>query len=147
MPAHISSPAPRTGSLPERAGCGVCGEPGTAGNAQGALVADSSAIDPYDFAFDGRRYVVACCPEHMRTLVEEARAAWSAGEQWFGQLCRASLLNAMRDASLDEIRAHARLDDAALRAALEWNSARKAAALTLPGGQILPMRPVPASGC
>lgn len=147
MPAPISGPALRSGNLPERAGCGVCGKPGTAGRAQGALIADSSAVDPYDSAFDGRRYVVACCPEHMHAMVEEARAAWSAEELWFGRLCRASLLNTMRDACLDEIRARARLDDAELRAALEWNSAREAAVLTLPGGQILPMRPIPAPGC
>ncbi|MGW7538273.1 hypothetical protein [Amycolatopsis sp. NPDC054798] len=147
MPAPIPSPALRAGGLPGRARCGLCGETGTAANAQGALVADSSAIDSYDFAFDGRRYVNACCPEHMRALVEEARAAWSAEEQWFGRLCRASLLGTMRDAGLDEIRVHARLDDAAFRAALAWNSARKAAVLTLPGGQVLPLRPIPAPGC
>ncbi|MBE1494053.1 hypothetical protein H4696_001153 [Amycolatopsis lexingtonensis] len=105
------------------------------------MIADSSAIDSADFALDGKRYVVACCPEHMKSLIENARVAWVVEELWFGRLCRASRLPGVRDADVGRIGVHARLSPADLRAALTWNSAQNEPRLTLPGGQVVPLVP------
>jgi hypothetical protein len=107
------------------------------------LIADSSAIDSVDFTLDGQRYVVACCPEHMKSLIENARVSWAVEELWFGRLCRASRLPGVRDADIGKIAVHARLDPSELRAALAWNGARNEPKTTLPGGQIVPLAPPP----
>jgi len=119
--------------------CGYCGSPCRAADTHGALVADSSAIDPVDLARDGRRYVVACSAGHLKSLVDQARATWAAEELWFGQLCRASRQHGMRDAEIREIGLRARLSAANVRSALAWNATRDQPMLVLPGGQIVPL--------
>ncbi|MEU7785567.1 hypothetical protein [Amycolatopsis sp. NPDC049159] len=126
--------------------CEYCGNPFRAANAHGALVADSSAIDPVGLSQDGRRYVVACSAGHLKSLVDQARASWTIEELWFGQLCRASRQHGMRDAEVREIGLRARLSAANVRSALAWNATREQPTLILPGGQIVPLLPEQPAG-
>ncbi|WP_328457909.1 hypothetical protein [Amycolatopsis sp. NBC_00438] len=132
-PGGTPAPGPR---------CEHCGNPCRAANAHGALVADSSAVDPVDRSQDGRRYVVACGAGHLKSLVDKARAAWTTEELWFGQLCRASRQHGMRDAEVREIGLRARLSAADVRSALAWNATQDQPTLVLPGGQIVPLLPI-----
>ncbi|WP_329052905.1 hypothetical protein OG738_09425 [Amycolatopsis sp. NBC_01488] len=144
MPGHGDNSAetaisPRGAAPTPGPRCGYCGSPCRAASTHGALVADSSVIDPVDLARDGRRFVVACSAGHLKSLVDRARATWAAEELWFGQLCRASRQHGMRDAEVREIGLRARLSAANVRAALAWNATRDQPTLILPGGQIVPL--------
>lgn len=121
--------------------CEHCGNPCRTEDFQGGLIADSSAIDPVDPTQDGRRYVVACCAGHMKSLIENARAKWAVEELWFGRLCRASRQHGMRDAGVAEIGLRARLSASNLQSAFAWNAAQEQPTRILPGGQIVPLLP------
>lgn len=117
--------------------CGYCGTAIPAVHAIGALVPDSSAIDPDNPSCDGQRHVVACGTAHLDLLIERANATWIAEERWLGQLCRASMQPGTTGATVVELGARARMPTEHVRRAILWNSRREKPLRAFPGGQLL----------
>lgn len=115
--------------------CDFCGRPIPDNAGHAGLVPDSSVIDEHNHALDGHRIVVACGDEHLDRLIELARFAFVDEQLWFGQLCRASRLPGLGDASLARLARRARLSPADARRALEWNARQDNPLTVLPGGQ------------
>ncbi len=123
--------------------CGHCGQLAAPGSSIGALLPDSSVIDPDGLGRDGRRYVTACGAGHLQLLIDQARRDWVAEQLWFGQLCRASTVPVTRDLPISHLGERARLTPDHLRRAVEWNTRSERPRVTLPGGQVLPTGPAP----
>lgn len=104
--------------------CDHCGRAVARAELLGALVPDSSVLHATEPELDGRRVVLACCADHLATLIADyRRRPFVPAEQWAAKVCR-TLAESDEPVPLSVVARLSGLSERQAVEGVEWHNAR-----------------------